>query len=91
MLVICDQCNHSFTIEKENIRNILINDIEVTYLECKECNHKYVISCIDEYIMKEQRRYQKLIRDNNKGDSLKCLMNMKVHSNRLKNKIINNI
>ena len=50
-----------------------------------------MISCIDEYIMKEQRRYQKLNSDNNKADALKCLKNMKVHSDRLKNKIINNI
>lgn len=92
MLVICDQCNHSFNIEEEDLKEKMIDDIEVTYLECKECNHKYVTSCVDEYIMKEQRRYQKLIKDINKTNkSQKCLRNMKLHSDRLKKKLLNKI
>ena len=92
MIVICDQCNNSFNIEKEDLKDKMIDNIKVTYFECRECNHKYVTSCVDEYIMKEQRRYQKLIKDINKADkSQKCLRNMKLHSDRLKKKVLEKV
>lgn len=80
----CDCCNKEFILEAKDIKTRIINDVEVSYFECKHCKHKYITTCIDDYIRKEQRRYNRLT---DKDKKLKCLQNMKRHSDTLKLKI----
>ena len=88
----CDCCNKEFILEAQDIKIKIIDDVEVSYFECKHCNYKYITTCIDDYIRKEQRRYQKLIKSIDKVDKTqKCLRNMKLHSDRLKAKIIDKL
>lgn len=82
MIVTCNECNNTFEI---NCDMKLINDIEVTYFKCSECNKLYIVCCVDEYIKKEQRRYKKL-----KNEVLKktCHKNITLHSNMLKKRML---
>lgn len=82
MIVSCNECNNTFEI---NCDMKLINDIEVTYFKCSECNKLYIICCVDEYIKKEQRRYKKL---KNEGLKKTCHKNITLHSNMLKKKML---
>lgn len=89
MNCICDNCEQEIHIEAKDIKNKIIDNIEVSYFKCKYCNDKYITTCIDDYIKKEQKRYFKLSRMNGKHEAtLKALENMKVHSDRLKLKVI---
>lgn len=83
----CDKCEQEFLLERKDIKHRAIDElmINVSYFECSNCKQKYIIECVDQYILKEQRRYKKLSDRNKK---LKCLNNMKVHSDRLKLKVI---
>lgn len=81
MKVTCNECNKSFEIK---CKTKVIDDIEVTYFKCTKCNHLYIISCVNDYIKKEQRRYKKL---NNKTLLKMCSKNIMLHNNRLKNKL----
>ena len=89
MKVICDECNKEFVIELRDIVEVELNidrkNVLVQYFECSHCKYKYITLCIDDYIEKEQRRYKKL-KDHDKR--IKCLNNMKTHSDRLKLKSI---
>ncbi len=90
MNCICDNCKQEIHIEAQDIKNKIIDNIEVSYFECKYCNNKYITTCIDDYIKKEQNRYLKLGRRNGKYEATKkALKNMKIHSGRLKLKVIN--
>ena len=81
MQATCNECNISFEIK---CKNIIINDIEITYFKCTECNQLYIISCVNDYIRKEQQRYKRL-----KNKTLKkiCHNNIMLHSNMLKRKL----
>lgn len=87
MKCICDKCEREFLLESEYIKHRAIDAlmINVSYFECSNCKQKYITECVDQYILKEQRRYKKLSDRNKK---LKCLNNMNVHSDRLKLKVI---
>ncbi|MGL5330188.1 MAG: hypothetical protein ACRDD7_13035 [Peptostreptococcaceae bacterium] len=88
----CDICNNEFILEAHNIQTKIIDNVEIIYFECRHCSYKYITTCIDDYIRKEQRRYQKLIKDiDNVDKTHKCLNNMKLHSDRLKIKFLGNI
>lgn len=111
----CDKCNKEFSLEVRDINTKAIDDIQVSYFECKHCNHKYITTCVDNYIIKEQRRYQNIFKEIQeliritvrsdktnitqydkklealKDKKLKCLENMKLHSNILKEKIKNRV
>lgn len=82
--ICCNKCDKEFSIEAKNIKTIIIDNIKVQYFECKHCKEKYITSCIDDYIDKEQIRYKKLNEHNKRS---KCLKNMKIHSDRLKDKV----
>ncbi len=84
----CDKCNKEFSLEAKDIKHRAIEElmINVSYFECSNCKQKYITECIDQYILKEQRRYNKL---SDRKMKLNCLNNMRVHSDRLKAKIIN--
>lgn len=94
----CDICDNEFMISKEKVINQKINEIDINYFECIRCNHKYISSCYDSYILKEQRRLKNLYKkissevDVNKKSELihksqKLLNHLKVHSDRLKRDI----
>lgn len=87
MNIKCDKCCEEFSLENKDIITKEIDNlhISVRYFECKHCSEKYITECIDNYISKEKRRYEKLT-DNDK--KIKCLSNMKLHSDRLKLKVI---
>lgn len=87
----CDKCNEEFILDDKDIKCKSLDDvlINVTYFECSNCNEKYIVSCEDKYILKEQRRYKKLKESNDNAKAIKCLNNMKLHSDRLKLKVIN--
>lgn len=94
MKCICDNCEQQFLLEAKDIKHRVIDDlmINVSYFECSNCKQKYITECVDQYILKEQRRYLRLARHNGKYEStMKALENMKVHSDRLKSKIINKL
>lgn len=91
----CDICDNEFTISEEKIQKKKVKYIEVNYFECENCNHKYITSCYDDYILKEQRRLKKLdekivsefdISKKKKliNKSQKLLKHLKIHSDRLK-------
>ena len=82
MIVTCDECNKTFEI---NCDMKLIDDIEVTYFKCNECDKLYIICCVDEYIKKEQRRYKKL---KNEGLKKTCHKNITLHSNMIKKRML---
>nr|WP_302417069.1 hypothetical protein [uncultured Romboutsia sp.] len=87
----CDKCEQEFLLERKDIKHRAIDElmINVSYFECSNCKQKYIIECVDQYILKEQRRYLRLSRQNGKYEStMKALKNMKVHSDRLKLKVI---
>ncbi|SCI45591.1 Uncharacterised protein [uncultured Clostridium sp.] len=91
MNCICDNCKQEIQIEAKDIKLKSIDElmVNVTYFECSRCNKKYIVSCVDKYILKEQRRYLKLGRGNGKYEAtIKALKNMKIHSDRLKYKVI---
>ena len=91
MKCICDNCEQEFLLEAKDINHRAIDElmINVSYFECSNCKQKYIIECVDQYILKEQRRYLRLSRQNGKNEStMKALKNMKVHSDRLKLKVI---
>lgn len=98
MKVICDECNKEFFIETEDLieTKLTIDNkkVSTTWFKCSHCNKKYITSCIDDYIEKEQRRYEKLVdnckknKTSNQDRRIKCLNNMKTHSDRLKLKVI---
>lgn len=54
----CDKCNKEFSLDAEDIKTKIIDNIEVQYFECKHCDEKYIIICTDDYIIKEQQRYK---------------------------------
>lgn len=110
----CDKCNKEFSLEVRDINTKVIDDIQVSYFECKHCNHEYITTCRDKYIDKEYIRHQRLKQEIDslealrrkdsrftykhqeeliklKGKKLKCLKNMKAHSDRLKDKIKNRV
>jgi transcription elongation factor Elf1 len=92
MNCVCDNCKQEIQIEAKDIKFKAIDElmVNVTYFECIHCDKKYIVSCIDKYILKEQRRYFKLVRENGKHDAtIKALKNMKIHSDRLKDKVVN--
>lgn len=82
--IVCDKCNKEFSLEAKDLESKIVDDTEVQYFECKHCNHKYITACIDSYNRKELRRYNRLSDSDKK---LKCLQNMKTHSDMLKDKI----
>lgn len=82
--ICCNKCNKEFSVEAKNIKTKIVGNIEVQYFKCKYCNEKYITSCIDDYIEKEQTRYKKLNEYNKRS---KCLKNMKMYSERLKDKV----
>lgn len=91
MKCICDNCEQEFLLEAKDIKHRYIDEvmIKVSYFECSYCNEKYITHCEDEYILKEQRRYFKLSKQNGEYNAtMKALKNMKVHSDRLKLNII---
>lgn len=91
MNIKCDKCDQEFLLKSKDIKHRDIDElmINVSYFECSNCKQKYITSCVDEYILKEQRRYLRLSRQNGKCEStMKALENMKVHSDRLKLKVI---
>ena len=83
----CDKCEQEFLLERKDIKHRAIDElmINVSYFECSNCKQKYIIECVDQYILKEQRRYKKLSDSKKK---LNCLNNMKTYSDRLKFKVI---
>lgn len=86
--VTCDNCTNEIILSEDIIIETDIDGIEVKYFECLECTEKYIISCIDDYIRKEQRRYFKLKQEAGRSDdAIKCLNNMKLHSDRIKLKV----
>lgn len=89
MILKCDKCNEEFILDDNDIKHKLIDYmlVNVTYFECSNCNEKYIVSCEDKYILKEQRRYKKLKESNDNAKAIKCLNNMKLHSDRLKEKV----
>ena len=60
MKVKCDICDIEFDLSGEKIKVKNVNGIEVTYFECNSCNHKYIISCYDDYVLREQNKLKKL-------------------------------
>lgn len=95
MNVKCDICNIEFELNREKIKTITVNGIEVNYFECNSCNHKYITSCYDDYVLREQRKLKKLdekisVTTNGKEreklmiKSQRMLKHLKTHSDRLK-------
>ena len=81
MIVTCNECSKEFEVE---CKTKIVDDIEVTYFKCIECNQIYVISCVNDYIKKEQRRFKRLT---NKTLLKICHKNIRLNSNRLKSKL----
>jgi hypothetical protein len=84
----CDSCTKDFTLKYEDIKTVVIDDIKVKYFECKHCKEKYITECIDDFIVKERLRYQRL---NSKRKKQICMDGMISHTNELKLKVINRI
>ena len=97
MKVKCDICDVEFEINNPaKVKNV--NGIEVTYFECNSCNHKYIISCYDDYVLREQNKLKKLdekISATTNGKereklmikSQRLLKHLKTHSDRLKRSV----
>ena len=60
MKVKCDICDVEFEIDNSKMKVKNVNDIEVNYFECHKCNHKYITSCYDNYVLREQNKLKKL-------------------------------
>lgn len=95
MKVKCDICDIEFEINNPAMKVKNVNGIEVNYFECNNCNHKYITSCYDDYVLREQRKLKKLdekisVTTNGKErekliiKSQKLLRHLKTHSDRLK-------
>ena len=56
----CDICNTEFIISKESILKKSIDDIKVEYFKCPECEEVFIITCIDSYVEREQRKLKSL-------------------------------
>lgn len=91
----CDICDVEFEIDNSKMKVKNVNDIEVNYFECHKCNHKYITSCYDNYVLREQNKLKKLnekISATTNGKereklmikSQKLLKHLKTHSDRLK-------
>ncbi len=95
MKVKCDICDIEFEINSFEIKVKNVNGIKVNYFECHKCNHKYVTSCYDNYVLREQKKLKKLdekISATTNGKereklmikSQRMLKHLKTHSDRLK-------
>ena len=95
MKVKCDICDVELELDKERIKKKYINEIEVNYFECIKCGHKYITACYDDYVLREQKKLNKLVANINKAANekereelldkyTKKLKHLKTHSNRLK-------
>ena len=98
MKVKCDICDIEFDLSGEKIKVKNVNGIEVTYFECNSCNHEYIISCYDDYVLREQNKLKKLdekISATTNGKereklmikSQRLLKHLKTHSDRLKRSV----
>lgn len=99
MILICDICTKEFEITKDNILTKDVAGIEVKYFLCEHCGFRYITSCIDSYMVKEQRRLKKLdiqIASSKSNDnkqelilkSQKLLKHLKTHHERLKEQVL---
>lgn len=63
--IICVECNKEFTLEAKDIKTKAIDEVLITisFFECPQCHRKYIVSCTDSYIRKEQIRYQNITKD----------------------------
>ena len=95
MKVKCDICDVEFELDKERIKKKYINEIEVNYFECIKCGHKYITACYDDYVLRGQKKLNKLVANINKAANekereelldkyTKKLKHLNTHSNRLK-------
>ncbi|WP_297995461.1 hypothetical protein [uncultured Clostridium sp.] len=95
MKVKCDICDVEFELDKEKIKKKYVDGIEVNYFECIKCGHKYITACYDDYILREQKKLNKLVANINKAANekereelldkyTKKLKHLNTHSNRLK-------
>lgn len=75
----CDKCNEEFSLEAEDIKTKVIDEVLITvsFFECPHCQHKYITSCVDNYIRKEQIRYKNIIKD------IQDLIRTNVRSNKI--------
>lgn len=98
MKVKCDICDVEFEIDNSKMKVKNVNGIEVNYFECNKCNHKYITSCYDNYVLREQKKLKKLDEkiattiDGKEREKLiiksrKLLKHLKTHSDRLKMEI----
>lgn len=98
MKVKCNICDIEFDLSGEKIKVKNVNGIEVTYFECNSCNHKYITSCYDDYVLREQKKLKKLdekISETTNGKereklmikSQRLLKHLKTHSDRLKRSV----
>lgn len=75
----CDKCNKEFSLEADDIKTKVIDEVLITvsFFECPHCQHKYITSCVDSYIRKEQIRYKNIIKD------MQDLIRTSVRSNKI--------
>lgn len=102
MILRCDICTKEFEITKDNILTKNIDGIKVQYFICEHCGFRYIVSCIDSYIAKEQRRLEKLDKlisitkfiEKQRELRLKAnklIHHMKTHNDRLKAQVLKDI
>ena len=49
-ILVCDDCKHEFELVEEALKTVRIDNVDITYFECNNCNKKYIAHCKDKYL-----------------------------------------
>ena len=63
--IVCEKCNHEFTLKAQDILEYKYKDIEAQYFKCEKCKWIHITMVNDNFINNLARTFQRLKRIGN--------------------------
>lgn len=75
----CDACKHEFTLEVQNFNTARIRSVDIQYFMCEKCKEVYITKVEDDYILKQQKKIKKYLRNGEYELSTRCRERLSKH------------
>ena len=49
-ILVCDDCKREFELVEVALKTVRVDNVDITYFECDNCNKKYIAHCKDKYL-----------------------------------------